>query len=218
MIIFIINNKTDIINVCYVITSLYKTANTNNLLNNDINKEDEDKIKYLPLKFLENKSWDEFKEFIPNFSLEKVKFNIIKNYHFFFKYRKMKEEILKAEQNLLRIINYNLIYSFDLHYIKLLYFLKQLNSKIDLLGKIYINFFYLVKNFTSKICFSIFNDTKYLSCYDKFSNLEIIIGSIFLSIQIYNKYYNNDIIVYKDEFWKENFKIDYKICEGNKFL
>lgn len=84
----------DIVNVCYVVTTLYKKAN--------ILKENED-IEYLSFEFMRDalKDPEVVAELVPSFSLEKVWARTIQ-------YNEFKKDILEAEQYLLRILNYNL--------------------------------------------------------------------------------------------------------------
>jgi hypothetical protein len=64
----------DIINVCYVVTALYKKANEkfNESRTEEEIEKDEEKIKYLPLSLVEDKFKDTINDLIPTFSLELV--------------------------------------------------------------------------------------------------------------------------------------------------
>jgi len=158
----------DILNMVSEVTGLYKKVNQKIIQEKGLT---EMTIDYVSLEsLLDEKDESYLIDHISNFSLEK--------------YTKMRDEILKAEQHLLKILNFNLENPYEVHYKLMIAYLAQpkfLPAKAE------------------KVAFAVFNDSYFIMDESDFTISYRIPFCVLLGCKIYKIKYDNQSDLREEE-------------------
>ncbi|KAM3133285.1 hypothetical protein pb186bvf_014578 [Paramecium bursaria] len=172
----------DILVVISLVIKLYRQANAK-----IVKQEGDDPIQYVSLVDFETENLEFFDSLVPNMDLDS--------------YKRWKNEVLEAEQNLLRIINYDLKNETFENYLMIMNYIKIFNFEQPL----------------RQITFDVFQDTFFLEFDDNMSNLDLVKGSLYLGITLHRQHClaHNIQIKLKQEFmnvqwWEEMMQIQYQ--------